>query len=132
MPARKEALGPLELDVLRYVADHGPASVREAADHFAKASGHARTTVLTVMERLRAKGYLSRRKSGGLQRYTATAAKADVLQGIIADFVDGVLGGSVSPFVAYLLRSRELNGDEIRKLEQMLKRMEARERKAKP
>jgi predicted transcriptional regulator len=132
MAARKEALGPLELDVLRYVADHGPVSVREAADHFAEASGHARTTVLTVMERLRAKGYLSRRKGGGLQRYIATAAKADVLQGIIADFVDGALGGSVSPFVAYLLRSRELNGDEIRKLEQLLKRMEARERKAKP
>ena len=55
MARRKERLGRLELDVLRYVADHHPISVREVAAHFAAASGQARTTVLTVMQRLRGK-----------------------------------------------------------------------------
>jgi hypothetical protein len=37
------------------------------------------------------------------------------------------LGGSVSPFVAYLSRSSLLSDDEVRKLEQLLKSIELRE-----
>lgn len=127
MGRRKESLGRLELDVLQYVTDHHPISVREVADHFGKASGQARTTLLTVMERLRGKSFLTRRKVDGRHQYTPTVAKADLLHDVVADFVNGVLGGNVSPFVAYLTRSSKLNDGEIRKLEQLLKRIEARE-----
>ena len=51
----KEALGPLELDVLQYVSDRHPISVREVAEYFAETTGRARTTLLTTMERLRAR-----------------------------------------------------------------------------
>ncbi len=122
-----ESLGRLELEVLRYVADHQPASVREVATHFAEISGQARTTLLTVMDRLRAKGYLKRRKVSGIHRYSATVAKADLLRRMVGEFVDDVLGGSVSPFVAYLSRSSLLSDDEVRKLEQLLKRIESSE-----
>jgi predicted transcriptional regulator len=132
MARRKESLGRLELDVLRYVTDHHPISVRDVATHFAKTSGQARTTLLTVMERLRGKGYLTRRQVVGRHRYSPTVAKADLLHGMVSDFINEVLGGSVSPFVAYLARSSKLNGDDIRKLEQLLKRIESREQKGKP
>jgi predicted transcriptional regulator len=122
-----ESLGRLELEVLHYVADHQPASVREVATHFAETSGQARTTLLTVMERLRAKGYLKRRKVASVNRYTPTMAQADLLRRMVGEFVDDVLGGSVSPFVAYLSRSSLLSDDEARKLEQLLKRIESRE-----
>jgi predicted transcriptional regulator len=78
---------------------------------------------------LRAKGYLKRRKSVGAHRYTATLSKADLLQQLVGNFVDDVLAGSVSPFVAYLSRSAQLSADEIRKLEILVKRIEARETK---
>jgi BlaI family penicillinase repressor len=132
MSPPREPLGHLELDVLQYIADHYPITVREVAAHFAQTSGQARTTVLTVMGRLRAKGYLKRRKSAGLQRYTPTVPKAELLDRMVGDFVDGVLGGSVSPFVAYLTRSSLLNDDEVRKLEQLLKRIESREQGDEP
>jgi predicted transcriptional regulator len=127
MPPSHEPLGRLELDVLQYIADHNPITVREVATHFAETSGQARTTLLTVMERLRAKGYLKRRKAGGAHRYTPTVRKAELLERLIGEFVEGVLGGSVSPFVAYLSRSLLLSDDEARKLEQLLKRIESRE-----
>ena len=124
MSPSKEPLGHLELSVLQYVADHQPITVREVAAHFAEVSGLARTTLLTVMERLRAKGYLKRRKSAGAYRYTATLSKAELLQQLVGDFVEDVLDGSVSPFVAYLSRSARPSADEIRKLENLLKRIE--------
>lgn len=127
MAQPRESLGRLELEVLQYVADHQPASVREVATHFAEASGQARTTLLTVMERLRAKGYLKRRKVAGANRYTPTMAQAELLRRMVGEFVDDVLGGSASPFVAYLSQSSLLSDDEARKLEQLLKRIESRE-----
>jgi len=131
MKPSREPLGPLELDVLQYVSDHHPISVRDVAAHFAETSGQARTTVLTVMQRLRAKGHLSRRKVGGRHHYTPTVPKAELLNRMVGDFVDDVLGGSVSPFVAYLAQSSLLSGDEVRKLEQLLRRIESREEKEK-
>jgi predicted transcriptional regulator len=132
MARRNENLGPLEVDVLRYLTDHHPVTVREVATHFAKVSGQARTTLLTVMERLRGKGYLRRQKIDGLQRYSPRVGKTELLSGMVADFVDGVLGGNVSPFVAYLSQSSKLTEDEVRNIEKLLKRIESREQKGEP
>ncbi|HEY2761024.1 MAG TPA: BlaI/MecI/CopY family transcriptional regulator [Pirellulales bacterium] len=129
MARRKENLGYLEMNVLQYVADHHPITVREVATHFAAVSGQARTTLLTVMERLRRKGFLRRQKIDGLQRYSPRVGKAEFLGGMVADFVDGVLGGNVSPFVAYLSRSPKLTDVEVRDIEKLLKRLESREQK---
>jgi predicted transcriptional regulator len=129
MKPSREPLGHLELDVLQYVSDHHPISVRDVAAHFAETSGQARTTLLTVMERLRAKGHLTRRKVAGRHHYTPTVPKAELLSRMVGDFVDEVLGGSVSPFVAYLSQSPLLSAEESRKLEQLLRRIESRERK---
>ena len=129
MKPSREPLGHLELDVLQYVSDHHPISVRDVAAHFAETSGQARTTVLTVMERLRAKGHLSRRKVGARHHYSPTVPKAELLNRMVNNFVDEVLGGSVSPFVAYLSQSPLLSADEARKLEQLLRRIESREKK---
>jgi len=126
-----EALGPLELDVLRYASDHAPITVRSVAAHFAKTSGQARTTVLTVMERLRNKGYLTRRKVKGVHHYVPTVPKAELLQRMVGDFVTEVLGGTVSPFVAWLTQSTDLSEDEIRKLSKLLETIERREQQGK-
>lgn len=132
MPPPKDPLGSLELAVLSYITDHYPITVREAAAHFAKASGHARTTVLTVMRRLCDKGYLRRRTRDGVQEYRPTVEKGELLTGIVSDFVQDVLGGKVSPFFAYLARSSKLSKDETHKLEQLLQRIESREAESQP
>src|SRR5690349_8492556 len=91
-------LGDLQLEVMRFLADREPMSVGEVAVQFGKPRGLARTTVLTVMERLREKGYLSRTKEGAAFRYAAHAGKTDLQQGLVRDFVERALEGSVSPF----------------------------------
>src|SRR5262245_61649125 len=124
---KPESLGRVELEVLRLVAEHHPLSVREAADKLADTSGQARTTVLTVLERLRKKGYLTRRKSGGVNRYSPRVSMTALVQSLIGDFVNGVLGGSVSPFVAYLGQRTELAADELHELKRLVRELETRE-----
>jgi predicted transcriptional regulator len=126
MASNREMIGREEMQILRYVADRQPVSVREVADHVAATSGKARTTVLTVMERLREKGYLVRRKKGGVYRYSPKRSQTDVLRSLVADFVREALGGSVSPFVAYLAEDADLNDEQLRELSRLVADLEAR------
>jgi predicted transcriptional regulator len=108
------------------VAEEHPISVRELADKLADTSGQARTTVLTVLERLRKKGYLTRRKSGGVNRYSPRVAMTQLLQSLVGDFVQRVLGGSVSPFVAYLGEKTKVEPHELAQLKQLVRELEDR------
>src|SRR5687767_3409457 len=110
---RRPHVTPAELEVLGYVAGHHPVSVREATEHFSESSGWARTTVLTLMERLREKGYLTRKKLDGVNRYSPAEPKADLLSGLVRTFVQKALGGSLSPFMAYLGKEAELSEAEL-------------------
>jgi predicted transcriptional regulator len=91
MADSKASLGPLETEILRYIGDHYPISVPEVADHVGETTGHARTTVLTVMDRLRKKGFLIRKKTGGIYRYSPKVPNQELLQGLVKDFVDTTL-----------------------------------------
>ena len=114
------SLGDQELALLRYVTDHAPVTVREAAAKFGEPHGLARTTILTMMERLRGKGYLTRRKDAGAFEYRPVVAKKDLMQGLVHDFVEKSLGGSLSPFVAYLTEAQGLSERELSDLRRLL------------
>jgi predicted transcriptional regulator len=123
------SIGEQELALLRYIADRGAVSVGEAAEEFGAARALARSTVLTMMERLRRKGHLSRRMSDGLYRYRALTSSAQLLKGAVQRFVERNLDGSVSPFLAYLSEAGELSDKERRDLEKIVARLDAAQRK---
>jgi predicted transcriptional regulator len=112
--------GELELEIWRYIADHAPAAAREVTTQFAEERGLARTTVLTVIERLRQKGYLVRRRHQGVFRYSPRVSPTEVLQGLVRQFVEKTLAGSVSPLVAYLTRNPQLSDEEIAALQRLV------------
>ena len=130
MAARKEQkVGRAELEILHYVQDHHPVAVRDVADHFAESHGHVRTTILNVMERLRKKGFLTRRKAEGVFQYEPRVGKADLLRSLVRDFVEKTLGGSLSPFVAYLSRDAKLSEEELKELRELVEELKGKERK---
>ena len=57
-------------------------TVREVADHF---PDHAYTTIMTVMTRLSAKGFLVESKRGRLNVYRARAPREDYITSLIMD-----------------------------------------------
>lgn len=122
---RKAGLGRAESEVLRYVADHHPISVREVAEYFAQAKGQTKTTILNVMERLREKGFLTREQVEGIYHYSPTQPKGGMLRDLVRDFVDGMLGGSVEPFAAYLAEKPRITAEELARLKQTIAELEA-------
>ena len=119
--ANPQNIGRGELEILHYITDHHPLSVQEVAHHMAEAKGHARTTVLTVMERLRKKGYLTRKRIGGVYRYSPCIPKANLLQKLIREFVETTLEGSAAPFVSYLVQEAKLTERELADLKRFVR-----------
>ena len=123
-------IGEQELALLRHIADRDGLSVAEAVESFGSERGLARSTVLTMMERLRRKGHLSRRQVDGVYRYAPRTAPSAAVRQAISSFVERTLGGSIAPFVAYLSERPRLSPEEIAELETLVARLE-RERRDK-
>ena len=128
MAKKEQKVGRAELEILHFVQDHHPVSVRDVADYFAETHGHVRTTILNVMERLRKKGFLARKKSGGVFQYQPRVGKAELLRSLVGDFVEKTLGGSLSPFTAYLSRDAKLSGKELDELKQVVSQLRGKEK----
>lgn len=117
-------LGLAEIEVLRFVADHAPVSVRDAADHLAATKGQVRTTVLNSMERLRLKGFLRRRKVDGIYQYSPVETRAALFQRLLGGFVEAAFGGAQAPLAAFLAESSDVTPDEIDVLRKLAARLE--------
>ena len=124
---RATGIGRVEAEILRYISDHHPITVREVGEHLAREKGHTRTTALNIMERLREKGYLTRTKVEGVFQYSPSQSRSQLMTGIVRDFVDGMLGGSLDPFVSYLTRQEDLTPEQIQELRDLLDRVEAKQ-----
>jgi len=124
-----KSIGDRELALLRHIEARGAATVGEVAEEFGRTESLARSTVLTMMERLRRKGHLTRRQADGVYRYSPRSASGDVVRGAVRAFVDKTLGGSLSPFVTYLAERTDVSDAELAELEQAVSRLQARQRR---
>ncbi len=127
MARRTRSLGELELEILKVIWEHQPCTVQEVADIFGRQRGYARTTILTVMQRLHAKRFLQRRKVKGLYRYSPTQERGEVMSHLIGDFLNKVLDGSAAPFVAYLVEKEELTEEQVAALRKIAKELRAKQ-----
>ena len=117
-------LGEKESALLAWVARHAPASAAEIVAGWGAEQNVARTTVTTMLERLRAKGYLKREKIGATFSYAPRDAHETQLRGLVGRFVEKTLGGSVEPFVAYL-NEADLSETDIAQLRAIVGRLDA-------
>ena len=124
---QKRFVSPAEWEILQFITARHPITAREVAEHFASSHEWARNTVITMIERLRDKGYLVRDESANVHKYAPAAANNDMMQGLVRDFVHSALGGSVSPFVAYLSKEGTLSPDEVATLKQLVRELDAPE-----
>ena len=127
---RKPTIGDQELALLHHIDECGTASVGEVAASFGEPRGLARSTVLTMMERLRGKGYLKRRQLKGMFRYSTATGPGEVMRSAVGSFVEKTLSGSVSPFVAWLSERAEVSDTELAELEALVTQLQSRRKES--
>jgi predicted transcriptional regulator len=123
--------GTQELRFLQFIAQYGPLSAGQVAEQLGAELGLARSTVLTVMERLRRKGQLRRKREAGVYMYSSAKSYEQVMQSAVGQFVDRALSGSISPFVAYLSDRGKVTPEELAQLREIVDRLEPGEERAK-
>jgi predicted transcriptional regulator len=116
-------LGDFELLVLRLVWQHQPCMERQISDLVQQSRPVVRTTVLKTMQRLEAKGLLARVPEETPVRFRATIDKKRLLPSLIGRFVEGVLGGSPGPLVAYLAESGKLSPKDLKALQAIAEKL---------
>lgn len=114
-----KTLGQLELEVLKIVWDKQGCTVLEAAEVLAKQKGYARTTILTVIQRLHKKGFLNRKKEGGVFHYYPTEKKTTVLGNLAKQFVENIFEGSSASLVQHLA-SGDVPSEELMRIRQII------------
>lgn len=120
-----------ELDVLKVVWDHGPATVRDVESHLRRRHKRRRwayNTVLTLLSRLREKGYVTSDKpeSGGAALiFRAAVTREQLLRHGLTDLADRICDGTASPLVHALVQGpRGLSAADIADLRKLLDELE--------
>ena len=121
---KKATIGKAEFSLLAHVAQSEGLSVGEIFGHFESESGYSRSTITQMLERLRKKRFLTRRKESGMFVYRSVKPykelQSEMIEGLVAD----VLDGSVSPLVHFLQKKVKLTKAEEKDLKRLLKRIE--------
>ena len=127
MSNQHSGLGELELAVLKAIWENQPCTVQHVAKVLGKKRGCARTTVLTVMQRLHRKKFLTRQKANGVFQYSTTEGRSKVMSRLMGQFLDKVLDGSALPFVAYLSQTKNLTKEQAETLRTIAQKLEQKE-----
>jgi len=87
-------LGPLEVLLLRFLWQHGGATVREVVES-GQISG-AYTTLMTTLDRLHKKGLLDRQPEGRAFRYSARQTEEEYTGDMVRGAIRQLLGSATS------------------------------------
>jgi predicted transcriptional regulator len=101
--------GDLEAVIMQRVWDHGrPVTVRELFDELVRERAIAYTTVMTTMDNLHRKGWLTRAKEGKAYRYTATASREEYSARLMREALDD--GGDTQAVLTHFVA--QMDGEE--------------------
>ena len=124
MPKKEmPTLGELEARVLQLVWDRQPCTERQVWELVQQERPAARTTVLKTIQRLEAKGLLARQENSTPILWRAAVEQRRALPELVQRFVDGVLGGSAEPLVAYLAGQKKLSDRDVAALQKIAEKL---------
>src|SRR5881392_976018 len=95
-------LTPLELDIMKAVWKHPPVTVRDVQDEIRPARNLAYTTVMTIMDRLHQKGFLTRQLQARTHRYSPAIAYGEVRDEAVKTLINRFFDGSETGLLQFL------------------------------
>jgi BlaI family penicillinase repressor len=109
-----------ELAIMKVIWGRGDSTVREVYEDLRAQRRIAYTTVMTMMNILETKGYLTKSSEGRAFRYQSTQPKGRVLTGLIREFVDRVFDGAAAPLLAHLATDSRLSKSQRAALQRLI------------
>lgn len=118
---RRLPVSDAELEVLKVLWAAGSATVRDVAAALRKRRRKlAYNTVLTLLSRLRDKGYVGTDRRDTAHTFRAIVTRDALLGSSLAALADNVCDGTASPLVYALVRGRKFSAEEIAHFRKLL------------
>lgn len=119
-------LGDLQIAILRVLWDEGEATVARVTEAIA-GKRRAPTTIATMLSKLERRGIVAHRVEGRQFVYRARVSEQEVTHTMVADLTQRLFEGDVSALVSHLIRSEEIERDELVRLRAMIVEREREE-----
>lgn len=120
MPNKPNQPSNLELQVLSVLWDKGPSTVRDVLAALPDGKERAYTTVLTIMQNMEKKGFLSRSQKGNAHVYEPKESQQKTLGPMMQNLLRNVFGGKVSSVMQHLLEDAEVSDEELKEIRRLI------------
>jgi predicted transcriptional regulator len=127
---RRSTVTETELEILKVLWEYGPGTVRNL-DALLKQRGRrwAYTTVLTLLQRLEAKGFVTSDKSGIAHIFRSAVTRDKLLRRRLKDLAEQLCEGTATPLVHALVEGERFTADEIEHFRRLLDQLQPRKTK---
>jgi BlaI family transcriptional regulator, penicillinase repressor len=126
--AAKPPVSDTELEVLKVLWAKGPGTVREIEGRLGRRRPRwAYNTVLTLLSRLRGKGYVAADRTGTAHIFRSIVSREELLRNGLRSLADRVCDGTASPLVQALVRGEQFSSTEIAELRKLLDELDSKE-----
>jgi predicted transcriptional regulator len=124
----KPPISQSEREVLIVLWEQGPGTVREIGQRLRRSGRRwAYTTVMTLLGRLEAKGYVSSDKSGFAHVFSAAVSRDDVVQQRLEALAEEFCDGEPAPLLLALVQGHRFNADELAEFRRLIRDLEAKQ-----
>jgi BlaI family penicillinase repressor len=120
------ALTEAEWEVMECLWAHAPCTGREVVQYLAEKMGWARSTSLTLLRRLEAKGAVAEEAGGEVKTFRPVLLKEEAAVRETENLLGRAYHGSLSLLVSAMTRRQRLSQAEIDELYELLREMEAK------
>jgi predicted transcriptional regulator len=125
MTRSKEDVTDAELSLLEALWDLGPATIRQlVAQVYNQTGPSVYATVQKLLDRLEAKGCVTRDRRGPVHVFAAAINRDDLIGRRLRAVADSLCGGSLSPLLTHLVEGRGLSEAERRELRALIGRLD--------
>ena len=117
-------LSDMEWEVMELLWEKGSVTGREATEWLEEKMDWSRSTTLTHLRRMEAKGAVGSSTDGGLKTFFPMVAREDAVLAETEDFLGRIYKGSLSMMVSAFTRKQNLSQEEIDQLYAILDKLE--------
>lgn len=121
MPRDRAPVSDAELEVLKVLWAAGPLTVRDVVAVLRRQRRRlAYNTVLTLLSRLRDKGYVAADRRDTAHLFRPVVSREELIGSSLAAIADRVCDGTASPLVQALVRGQRFTQAEIAQLRKLI------------
>lgn len=116
----KITLGERESQLMEALWDSGPSTVAEVQEQLRDTLAY--TTVLTMLRKLEAKGYIGHSEDGRAHRYHALIERTAAQQGALDTVIARLFKGSADALLLHLVSREKISAKQVEKIEERLRK----------